>query len=124
MKRKLQVLAVAAALSTAAVTGGIGCLMSGMLIEGNLLLVAAVAMVTALIGGFCFQRRLSFLPAAVLGALGLALWLLGPLNRSSEYLIWYISSLYDAGYGCGVVRWSQESILHASSTLALCYGAS
>lgn len=124
MKRKLQVLAVAAVLSTAAVTGGIGCLMSGMLIEGNLLLVAAVAMVTALIGGFCFQRRLSFLPAAVLGALGLALWLLGPLNRSSEYLIWYISSLYDAGYGCGVVRWSQESILHASSTLALCYGAS
>ena len=124
MKRKLQVLAVAAMLATAAVTSGVGCLMSGMLIEGNLPLVAAVAMVTALIGGFCFQRRLSFLPVAVLGVLGLALWILGPLNRSSEYLIWYISSLYDAGYGCGVVRWSQESILNAGSTLALCYGAS
>lgn len=124
MKRKLQVLAVAVALSTAAVVGGIGCLMSGMLIEGNLPLVAAVAMVTALIGGFCFQRRLSFLPAAALGVFGLVLWVLGPLNRSSEYLLWYISSLYDAGYSCGVVRWSQESILNAGSTLALCYGAS
>lgn len=123
MKHKMQIVAVAAVLATVAVTGGIGCLMSGMLIEGSLSLVAAVAMITALIGGFCFQRRLWYLPVAVLTALGLVLWLLGPLNRSAEYLVWYISSLYDAGYGCGVVRWSQGSILHAGSTLALCYGA-
>ncbi len=124
MKRKLLVLAVAAVLSTVAVTGGIGCLISGMLIEGSLLLVAAVAMITALLGGFCLQRRLSFAPAVALGVLGLLLWILGPLNRSTEYLVWYISSLYDAGYGCGVVRWSEESIINAGSTLALCYGAS
>lgn len=123
MKRKLQILAVAVALATAAVTGGIGGLMSGMLIESNLLLVAAVAMVTALAGGFCFQRRLSYVPAAVLGVLGLALWVLGPLNRSSEHLTWYISSLYDSGYGCGILRWSGESLLNGSSTLALCYVA-
>lgn len=123
MKHKMQIVAVAAVLATVAVTGGVGCLMSGMLIEGSLPLVAAVAMITALIGGFCFQRRLWYLPVAVLTALGLVLWLLGPLNRSAEYLVWYISSLYDAGYGCGVVRWSQGSILHAGSTLALCYGA-
>lgn len=124
MKRKLLVLAVAAVLATAAVTGGIGCLMSGMLLEGNLFLVGAVAMVTALLGGFCLQRRLSYAPAVVLGVLGLLLWVLGPLNRSTEHLVWYISSLYDLGYGCGVVRWSEESIVHAGSTLALCYGAS
>ena len=123
MKRKLQVLAVAVALATAAVTGGIGGLMSGMLIESNLLLVAAVAMVTSLVGGFCFQRRLSYVPATVLGVLGLLLWVLGPLNRSCEYLVWYISSLYDAGYGCGILRWSEESLLNGSCTLALCYGA-
>lgn len=124
MKRKLWSLASAVVLSTAAVTGGIGCLMSGMDIEGNLFLVALVAAVTALVGGFCFQRRLSYGPAIFLGALGLALWVLGPLNRSAEHLLWYISTLYDAGYGCGILRWSQESLQDASSALALCYGAS
>lgn len=124
MKRKLWSLASGVVLSTAAVTGGIGCLMSGMDIEGNLFLVALVAAVTALVGGFCFQRRLSYGPAIFLGALGLVLWVLGPLNRSAEHLLWYISTLYDAGYGCGILRWSQESLQDASSALALCYGAS
>lgn len=124
MKHKLQVLALAVVLSTVAVTGSIGCLMSGMLIEGNLFLVGLVAMLTALIGGFCLQRRLSFVPGIILGVLGLALWVLGPLNRSCEHLLWYISSLYDSGYGWGIVRWSKESLLNGSSALALCYGAS
>ena len=123
MKRKLWILAFAVALSTVAVIGGMGCLVSGMQVEGNLLLVAVVAAVTGLVSGFCFQRRLSYAPGIALAALGLLLWIFGPLNRSAEHLIWYISSLYDAGYGCGVVRWTQGS-LNASSTLALCYGAS
>jgi hypothetical protein len=124
MKHKLWTLATGVVLSVLAVTGGVGCLMSGMLIEGNLALVAVVAMVTALVGGFCFQRRLSYVPVMFLGILGVLLWVLGPLNRSTEHLLWYISSLYDVGYGCGVLRWTQGSLLNASSTLALCYGAS
>lgn len=123
MKNKLLTLATAVVLSTVAVTGGIGCLMSGMLIEGSLVPVAAVAAVTGLIGGFCLQRRLSYVPGIILGILGLLLWLLGPLDRSLEHLVWYISSLYDVGYGWGILRWSQESLLNASSALALCYGA-
>ena len=124
MKRKLWILASAAVLSTAAITGGIGCLLSGMDLDGNLFLVALVAAVTALAGGFCFQRRLSYGPAIFLGVLGLILWILGPLNRSTEHLLWYISSLYDLGYGWGILRWSQESLQAAGNTLALCYGAS
>ena len=124
MKHKLWTLATGVTLAVLAVTGGVGCLTSGMLIEGNLALVAAVAAVTAVIGGFCFQRRLSYMPVALLGVLGVLLWILGPLNRSSEHLLWYISSLYDVGYHCGILRWSQESLQSASSTLALCYGAS
>ena len=77
MKRKLWILASAAVLSTAAITGGIGCLLSGMDLDGNLFLVALVAAVTALAGGFCFQRRLSYGPAIFLGVLGLILWILG-----------------------------------------------
>lgn len=124
MKRKLQTLAAASALSAVAVTAGVGCLMSGMLVEGSLVLVAAVALLTGLVGGFCIQRRLGYVPAVALGLLGLALWLLGPLNRSTEHLLHYISSLYDLGYGWGVLRWSQGPLQDAGSTLALCYGAS
>lgn len=124
MTRKLWILASAVVLSTAAVTGSIGCLVSGMDLAGNLLLVALVAAVTAIAGGFCFQRRLSYGPAGFLGALGLILWILGPLNRSTEYVFWTISSLYDMGYGWGILRWSQESLQTANSTLALCYAAS
>lgn len=124
MKHKLWTLFTGVVLAVLAVIGGVGCLMSGVLVEGNLALVAAVAMVTALIGGFFLQRRFSFVPAVVLGVLGVLLWVLGPLNRSSEHLVWYISSLYDVGYDCGVVRWTNGSLQGASNTLALCYGAS
>ena len=123
MKRKLVILTAAVILATAAVIGGFGGLITGMGLEGELLLVALVAAITALAGGFCFQRRLSYLPAAALGALGLLLWVLGPLNRSTEYLVWHLTSLYDAGYGWGVLRWTQGS-LRVGGTMALCYGAS
>ena len=123
MKRKIVILATAVAVATLAVVGGIGCLLSGMDLKGNLILVAVVAAFTALIGGFCFQRRLSYRPGAVLGALGLLLWILGPLNRSAEYLVWHITTLYDTGYGWGVTRWTQGSLQDASGTLALCYVA-
>ena len=124
MKHKLQTLATAVVLATMSVIGGIGCLMSGMLVEGNLMAVAVIAAATALLGGFCLQRRLSWLPGTLLGAVGLALWLLGPLNRSAEHLLHYISSLYHMGYGWGILRWSKDSLLDANSALALCYGAS
>ena len=123
MKRKIVILATAVAVATLAVVGGIGCLLSGMDLKGNLILAAVVAALTALIGGFCFQRRLSYLPGAVLGALGLLLWILGPLNRSAEYLVWHITTLYDTGYGWGVTRWTQGSLQDAGGTLALCYVA-
>ena len=123
MKRKIVILATAVAVATLAVVGGIGCLLSGMDLKGNLILVAVVAAFTALIGGFCFQRRLSYLPGAVLGALGLLLWILGPLNRSAEYLVWHVTTLYDTGYGWGVTRWTQGSLQDAGGTLALCYAA-
>ena len=124
MKRKLMILVTAVILATAAVIGSFGSLISGTGLEGELFLVALVAAVTALVGGFCFQRKLSYLPAAVLVALGLLLWVMGPLNRSTEYLVWYLTSLYDVGYGWGVLRWTQVSLLSASGTLAMCYGAS
>lgn len=124
MKRKLWLLASAVVLATLAVIGGIGCLISGMELKANLLFVAVVAAVTALVGGFCFQRRLSYAPAIILGALGLILWIFGPLNRSAEYLMWHISSFYDMGYGWGILRWSEESLQDVTGTLALCYGAS
>ena len=124
MKHKLQTLAAAVVLSTVAAVGGIGCLMSGMLIEGDLVAVGLIAAATALVGGFCFQRRLSWLPGTLLGIVGLTLWILGPLNRSAEHLLHYISSLYNAGYGWGILRWSQGSLLRESSALVLCYGAS
>lgn len=122
MKRNAYFAAVV--LSTAAVTGSIGCLISGMQLEGNLFPAAVVAAVTALAGGFFLQRRLSYVPAIILGIVGVAFWILGPLNRSVEYLVWYISSAYDAGYGWGILRWSQVSLLRGDGTLALCYVAS
>lgn len=118
---KYKTLIAAAVLSVVAVTGGIGCLVSGMLIEGSLVPVAVIAAATALAGGFCLQRRLSYAPAIVLGILGLLLWFIRPLNRSAEYLVWYVSSLYDVGYGWGVLRWSKESLSQANATLVLCY---
>lgn len=124
MKHKLWTLAAGVVLSAVAVTGGMGCLTSGMMIEGNLVLVAAVSTFTALVGGFCFQRQLSYVPGIFLGALGLLLWVLGPLNRSAEYLVWHITALYDTGYGWGILRWTQGSLLGASGTVVLCYGAS
>ena len=119
---KYKTLIVAVVLSAVAVTGGIGCLASGMLIEVSLVPVAVIAAVTALAGGFCLKSRLSYLPAIVLCVLGLLLWMLGPLNRSVEYVVWYVSSLYDVGYGWGILRWTKESL--TNGTLALCYGAS
>jgi len=105
-----------------AATGSIGCLVSGFQLDASVTMIAVVSGICATAGILCFRnRRLAWLPLVIIVAVGILLWRTGPLNRSAEYLIHHISSLYNMGYHWGVIRWSNANLSEIRGTVALCF---
>lgn len=108
----------AALLSFMAAFGGVGCLLTGMRLEGSGFWLAVGCAVLALGFSLAFQKpRLSWIPFCVV-ALILGFWW-EEFRYSLEGMIYAISDLYDQGYGWGVVQWSEWHLLDPDSTLAL-----
>lgn len=111
--------AVSAVVAVLAVYGGLGCLVSGMRLDadmGTLLLGCAIMCVVCCA---CLWNRLWPIPVAAGLAVLFIWWRNDTLRLSFESLLYYLSNLYDQGYGWGVAQWSQWSELDKNVTVAL-----
>ncbi len=97
--------------------GSIGCLTTGMRMQCHgLWLVCAAG---SLFWVVCLRFRLTI---GALGAFALAggyLWRKGLLEQAAEKLLFDITTLYDKGYGTGILRWTEADLTTADPSLAL-----
>lgn len=108
----------AAALAFLISFGSIGCLTTGMRMECTHLLLCCAA--GSIFWVLCLRFRLT-VGALCIGALaGGYLWRQGALSLSAEALIANVTTLYDMGYGTGILRWSDADLTVADPSLALC----
>lgn len=111
----------AAVLAFLAALGGAGCLVTGFAIENvSAQAVVAVCVAGAVIFSLCCYRKVGWAPLCLLALLGGYLWRKGPLEQSVEALLYHITTLYDCGYGWGVVWWTGQDPAPVDTTLALC----
>lgn len=111
----------AAAFGFFAAFGGIGCIVTGMRFTGiSMFPVAVVCAIAAAVFALTAGHRLFPAVPGVLLLIGWRLWSKGQLALSAEALVSQISRLYDAGYGWGVIRWSNEPLPTGIAQLALC----
>ena len=111
--------AVSTVVALLAVYGGLGCLITGMRLDANMgqLLLGCVIMCVLCCG--CLWNRLWPVPV-VLGLLTLFLWWRNDnLRRSFESLLFYLSDLYNQGYGWGIAQWTDRGELGSDVTVAL-----
>lgn len=99
--------------------GGIGCIVTGIGFPGVSMSAIAVtcAMAAAAAALTADRKWFGLLPGGLL-ILGWLLWKNGNLNTSVEALLWRITTMYDSGYGCGVIRWSIEALEPADAQMA------
>lgn len=99
--------------------GGIGCIVTGIGFPGvSMGAVAVSCAVVAAIAALCAGRKwFGLFPGALL-ILGWLLWKNGSLNTSMEALLSRITTMYDAGYGWGVIRWSPTALEPAFAQMA------
>ena len=107
-------------LSCTAAFGAVGCLMSGMRLEGSIFWLIVGCAVMAFVFSFCFEKsRLTLVPFCAVALLIGLWWYEGTLRYSVEGMVYSISNLYDLGYGWGVVQWSDWHMLNPDATPAL-----
>lgn len=117
---KWQSMAWAAGIGFVIALGGAGCVYTGMwLADVVFWQVAAGCALSAVVFAVCARVRLTLIPLCGGALLTGYLWQNGVLNRSVERLLYQISSLYDKGYGWGVIRWSTAGVPSGNATLAL-----
>lgn len=99
--------------------GGIGCIVTGIGFPGVSMGAVAVtcAMAAAAAALTADRKWFGFLPGGLL-ILGWLLWKNGGLNTSVEALLARITTMYDSGYGWGVIRWSPTALEPAFAQMA------
>lgn len=111
----------AALIAFLAALGGVGCMVTGFKIEGiSLVWVIVSCALGAAVFSLCFSRRVAWFPMGGMALLGGYLWRKGLLSESVEGLVFHISSLYDSGYGWGILQWTDMDPTQADMTLSLC----
>ncbi len=99
--------------------GGIGCIVSGIGFPGvSMGAVAVTCAIAAAAAALSAGRKWSGLLPGGLLILGWLLWKNGNLNTSTEALLWRITTMYDSGYGWGVIRWSFTALEPAFAQMA------
>lgn len=111
--------ALSAVLSCLAVFGGLGCLVTGMRLEAEMLTLLLGCAIMAIVFCICFQTKLWLLPVGVAALLLGYWWQEGTLRLSFESLLYCLSDLYDQGYGWGIAQWSERTELSADVTAAV-----
>lgn len=99
--------------------GGIGCIVTGIGFPGVSMGAVAVtcAMAAAAAALTADRKWFGLFPGGLL-VLGWLLWKNGGLNASVEALLSRITTMYDAGYGWGVIRWSPSALEPAFAQMA------
>lgn len=108
-------------LGLTAVLGGIGCMITAFQLTVSMTVLLLSWTLAAVVFALCRSFRVSLYPLLGLALLGGYLWQSGPLSQSMEKLLWQISQIYDGGYGCGTIRWSQSDLGDVYTTTALCW---
>lgn len=98
--------------------GSVGCLRTGMRMECQSLLLCCAA--GSIFWVLCLRFRLTVGALCACALAGGYLWRKGILDLSTEALIANVSTLYDQGYGWGILRWSDADLTTADPALALC----
>ena len=100
---------------------GISCLVTGMRFEGiSIFKVALVCLVSAgITTALADSKWFWAIPGGFLLLL-LRLWRKGSLELSLESFLYQISSLYDLGYGTGIIRWSEKLPKNETALLFFC----
>ena len=100
---------------------GISCLVTGMRFEGiSIFKVALTCISSAAIATILADRKWFWaLPGGFILLL-IRLWRKGSLKLSLEAFLYQISSLYDMGYGTGVIRWSKELLRNEMALPVFC----
>lgn len=93
-------------LAFCAAFGGVGCLQSGLWLETNMALLAAVFAAASIITAVCCVFRLYLLPLGGLLVLCAVFW--SRVLDSARYLVEQASIIYDRAYGWGVPLWPRE----------------
>lgn len=104
--------------------GGCACLVSGFTLRADLGTLALWCGSLAIIASVCFRWKLAPVPLGALALLAGYLWHKGVLSLSTEALLYRLTSLYNTGYGTGILRWSDLPVQDADVTAALCAIAS
>lgn len=104
--------------------GGCACLLSGFDLQADPGLLALWCGFLAVFVSVCMRIKLALVPLGVLALLSGYLWHRGILSHSVEALLYRLTSLYNAGYGIGVIRWSNVPLDGTDITPALCALAS
>lgn len=101
--------------------GSMGCLITGMQIHiPEVGWVTGACAVSAVVFSLCSRRKLGWIPVCFVALLVGYFWAKGPLERSTEALIFRLTEWYDAGYGWGALYWTGEDPTLADPTQALC----
>lgn len=112
----------AAFLALAAAVGNVGSIATGFHLEDLHIWVLAVSWaLAAVVFGLCFTKRVGLYPLIGVGVLACWLWQKGPLDRSTELLVYKLSSVYHTAYGWDTLSWSNESFAETDVTTALCW---
>lgn len=114
--------ACAAVLSFLAALGGVGCLVTGMGLEADLLTLTVGCALMAVVFSLCFRTKWAVMPLLPMGVAALLMgywWYEGTLRYSVEGMLYTLSDLYDRGYGWGILQWSDRELLVLDATPAL-----
>ncbi len=109
MKRKRWFCALWAwVLAFCAAFGSVGGLASGLRLEENMLLLAAVFAIAAAVAAVCCVFRLYLLPLGSLIVLCAMFW--KRLLASARFLVEQASRIYDRAYHWGVPQWQEDAL--------------
>lgn len=98
----------------------VACLISGFSLQADMGELVLWCAGIAILASLCMTAKLALLPLGGLALLCGYLWYRGILSLSVEALLNRISTVYDSGYGIGVVSWSGLPLKDADMTPALC----
>lgn len=112
---------IAIILSSVIALSGIHCLLSGFWIEPeDWTHIVCMTVFISIISALCLHFRLGELVLTLAALLSITLAVrCGDLLISLEKLLNHITTYYDYGYGCGVLRWSDESLKYVDPDTAL-----
>ena len=111
----------AAVLGSISAFGSMGALATGMrFTEISLVTVLLVCILGSVAVAFLAGRRIFFVAPVIFLGSCLWLWWAGILEPAVEAFLHQLSTLYDMGYGWGVIRWLENPLEQSAATLIFC----